>query len=207
MNYSASMLGRLFHVNGQEMNVVLRNLDYLHGAPGNYGLTEKGLQYGSVKLHDNGYGGYCHRGWDTISFDESIVESLKQEVNPEVIKVARAQLSEHRATQKAARLAEQKAFEEMLLRKQEMKNAAIAAAQRHHNQLKTAGIVSLVVIGIAMVGTCIYFGVSAANKKKAKLQREQQENEQKKGKTMNNGPSDLNKPDTIREETADTPVS
>lgn len=78
MNYSARLLGQRFGLNAQEMNMALKQLGYLDGQPGNYIPTEKGKMFYSETYHDNGYGGYAKRFWNTLSYDESIIGQLER---------------------------------------------------------------------------------------------------------------------------------
>ena len=96
MNLSATRIGNTFHLNGQEMNAVLCKLGILEGKPGNYALTEMGKRFGRYNYFDNGYGGYAARAWGTISYDESIVDWLRQKMNESLIQEALAQLKNHR---------------------------------------------------------------------------------------------------------------
>ena len=84
MNYSARLLGQRFGLNAQEMNMALKQLGYLDGQPGNYIPTEKGKMFYSETYHDNVYGGYAKRFWNTLSYDESIIGQLERELTNDV---------------------------------------------------------------------------------------------------------------------------
>jgi hypothetical protein len=60
------------------MNVILKELGYLEGDPGAYGVTEKGAKYAFEKDHHRGPGGYSwyNRDWTTRTWDDGIVEEL-----------------------------------------------------------------------------------------------------------------------------------
>ncbi len=159
MNLSATRIGNIFGLNGQEMNAVLCRLGILEGEPGNYALTELGKQFGRYNYYDNGYGGYAARAWDTTSYDESIIDWLKEKIRPEIVKEALARLEEHRSAVKAAQIAAQKAFEEEKLRKAAQMQAAIEEAARHSKNIKTVVVIGLVIVTAAAIGTGVYFGI------------------------------------------------
>lgn len=83
MYYSASQLGSLLGFSAQQINAALRILGYIEGTPGHYCPTEKGKAFFQVTYHDNGYGGYARRCWETYCYDESIVVPLRQELSVE----------------------------------------------------------------------------------------------------------------------------
>lgn len=91
MSYSARMLGEEHDLTAQEMNRALVKLGILTGEPGNYILTEKGLEYGIETYHNRGSGATSEYSHWVISYDESIKDilditpELKQEVRREVI--------------------------------------------------------------------------------------------------------------------------
>ena len=173
MNLSATRIGKHFGLNGQEMNAVLCRLGILEGEPGNYALTELGKQFGRYNYFDNGYGGYAARAWDTISYDESIVDWLRQKMNESLIQEALAQLKNHRDAVKATQIAAQKAFEAEMLRMAKVKKAALEEAMRRCKNNKPATAIILVSLGVVAVGTGIYFGVRKHKKLKAKRELEQ----------------------------------
>jgi len=53
------------------MNVILKELGYVEGDPGAYGVTEKGAKYAFEKDHHRGPGGYSwyNRDWTTRTWD------------------------------------------------------------------------------------------------------------------------------------------
>ena len=159
------------------MNAVLCRLGILEGEPGNYALTELGKQFGRYNYFDNGYGGYAARAWDTISYDESIIDWLHQKINIDLIQEALTYLKEHRAAVKAVQIAAQKANEAELLRKAKEKMAALEEAMRLSKNRKTTAAIILVSIGVIAVGTGIYFGVRKYKKRKAEHELEQMEKE------------------------------
>ena len=78
MSKSATALGHIYGVTGQVMNVILKELGYLEGDPGAYGVTEKGVKYAFEKDHHRGPGGYSwyNRDWTTRSWADDIVDHL-----------------------------------------------------------------------------------------------------------------------------------
>jgi len=75
---SATVLGQLYGVTGQVMNVILKELGYLEGDPGAYRITEKGTKYASERDHHRGTGGYgwYNRDWTTRTWSDGIVDEL-----------------------------------------------------------------------------------------------------------------------------------
>ena len=49
MQVSATILGKDYGVNGEEMNRILVKQGFLRGQPGNYSVTEKALKYATEK--------------------------------------------------------------------------------------------------------------------------------------------------------------
>jgi hypothetical protein len=80
MGMSARVLGREFGLTAQEMNALLKQHGYLYGEPGAYGLTEKGQQFGDEHHHDNGYGGYAYRQWETRTWNDETAASLVADI-------------------------------------------------------------------------------------------------------------------------------
>jgi hypothetical protein len=78
---SATAIGREFGRNGREMNALLKDHGYLDGQPGAYELTEKGRHYGSVHFHDNGYGGYAARAWETLTWSAETAAALRADID------------------------------------------------------------------------------------------------------------------------------
>jgi len=90
---SATDVGRPHGLNGRVTNRLLEALGVLEGRPGDWTLTEKGAALASTIQHDNGYGGYAYRGWETTYYDPQIVD----EITPELIEQARNADIAHRA--------------------------------------------------------------------------------------------------------------
>ena len=120
MRFSARELGKQYNVNSQEMNVILKNLGYLSGTPGDYSLTEKGLIFGEEKDFHRGNGGYSwyNRYWSTKTYDSSIIDDMN--VTPELISEAKEEVKKIRADRIAKTLADRKASEEAFLKNQKM---------------------------------------------------------------------------------------
>ncbi len=74
--YSATKLGDPLGLSGQEMNVLLKEEGFIEGEPGHYSPTEKGKEYSDELADDNGYGGYCARGWSWLVWPKSILDSI-----------------------------------------------------------------------------------------------------------------------------------
>lgn len=84
MGMTATQLGALFSRGAAAMNVTLRDHGFLEGAPGAWRPTELGKQFVTYHDHDNGYGGFAHRSWGWLSWDDGLVDALKHslEANP-----------------------------------------------------------------------------------------------------------------------------
>lgn len=187
MLLSATKIGNLFGLNGQEMNMAFKNLGYLDGEPGDYVLTEKGHLFGREFDFHRGPGGYSwyNRDWTQRSYDESIVEQLREEMTPEVIRAAVAQVKEHRAAQIAARAAEQAAYEEELLRKQQEEAAAMAEALRHQHNIRTGVAIAGGVVTVVLIAGITWFCIHRSRKKKREAEREQLEKDRAMEMAMN----------------------
>lgn len=126
MQVSARILGQEYGLTAQEMNRVLVKQGFLQGTPGDYSLTQKGLQYAEEKNFHRGTGGYAcyNRYWTTRTFDDSIKDDL--DVPPELINEVRGEGAADRAAQAAARAQANAEF----LEKQAAEKAAQEAAER-----------------------------------------------------------------------------
>lgn len=72
-------MGRFLGLTAREVNKLLLDKGFLEGNPGAYGLTDKGEEYGGEEhQHDNGYGGYAHRYWETRTWDSKIIALLRE---------------------------------------------------------------------------------------------------------------------------------
>lgn len=151
----------MFGLTAQEMNMALKLLGYLDGEPGHYLPTEKCKPFYLQKYYDNGYGGYAKRIWSTVTYNESIIESLEQELTKEICQLAKDLVREHRAAKNAAVIAE-------------TIHSAIEKAQKNYGrqlsskEIKTIGLVALIVIGTAATVTTVVLCVKNAKEKKSK---------------------------------------
>ena len=187
MFLSATQIGKLFGLNGQEMNMAFKNLDYLDGEPGDYVFTEKGLLFGRESDFHRGTGGssWYNRYWTQRSYDESIIEQLREEMTPEVIQTAVAQVKEHRAARIAARAAEQTAYEAEKLRKQQEEAKVIADALRHQQNLRKGIAITGSVVTVVLIAGITWFCIHRSRKKKKEAEREQMEKERAMEMAMN----------------------
>lgn len=80
MGKSARVLGWEFGRSARDMNTLLKDYGYLDGSPGAYRLTEKGERYGSDHSHENGYGGYAARSWETRTWNEGTSAALRADM-------------------------------------------------------------------------------------------------------------------------------
>ena len=161
MSLSAQRIGKMFGLTAQEMNMALKLLGYLDGEPGHYLPTVKCKPFYLQEYHDNGYGGYAKRIWSTVAYNESIIESLEQELTKEICQLAKDLVREHRAAENTAVIAE-------------TIHSAIGKAQKNYGrqlsskEIKTIGLVALIVIGTAATVTAVVLCVKNAKEKKSK---------------------------------------
>ena len=167
MSLSAQRIGKLFGLNAQEMNMALKLLGYLDGEPGHYFPTVKCKPFYLQDYHDNGYRGYANRTWITVTYDESIIESLEQELTKEICQLAKDLVREHRAAKNTE-------ISENVTIIAETIHSAIGKAQENRGrqlsskEIKTIGLVALIVIGTAATVTAVGLCVKKAKKKKSK---------------------------------------
>ena len=181
MGVSATVLGKSFGLNGQEMNAVLAELEYLRGKPGQYVPTEKGLPCIQEFDHHRGPGGNsCYnRDWTTRTFDPAIIKELK--VTPELKEKVRADLKASRIARQQAQKAAQAEADAMFLAKlaaeKQAKDAAEAAAKRAAKNailLKKGAKVVLIVTCVTAISYGIYRLVPVV-KRKLKRQKEKKQ--------------------------------
>lgn len=155
---SAQGIGKQIGATSVEVNRLLKDQGFLYGEPGAYYLTAKGKTFGAQEVHDNGYGGYAYRSWETTHFDPSITEVLDS--SPD-------------------RLA--KVRDDILARKRELsaaRNGAQAAADAHFQAFQARKVeggvdpqkVWLVIAGIVVIagaGYGVYKGVQWCKRDKA----------------------------------------
>jgi hypothetical protein len=84
------------------MNVILKELGYLEGDPGAWGVTKKGAKYAFEKDHHRGPGGspWYNRDWTTTSWDDAIVGELN--VTDDLKRKAQEGVSAARAAKRGA---------------------------------------------------------------------------------------------------------
>lgn len=98
---SATEIGSRIGASPLEVNRLLKDQGFLYGEPGAYGLTPKGEEFGVQRSHDNGYGGYAARSWETTHFDPSITDVI--DASPEKLAKVRSDISADKQAQKEAR--------------------------------------------------------------------------------------------------------
>lgn len=101
MTLSARMLGKKYGLTAEEMNVLLKEEGFQKGEPGNYSVTEKGKKFAHYKADDSGYGGYAHKAWEWVEWDESIINELN--ITTKRIYEIKKKTSEQRRIRKAER--------------------------------------------------------------------------------------------------------
>lgn len=72
------------------MNVLLHKHGFIEGGPGAWRPTQLGVQFAAWVDKDNGYGGYAHRAWSWLSWNEDVVDALKASIkaNPNGVMAA-----------------------------------------------------------------------------------------------------------------------
>lgn len=169
MNYSARLLGQRFGLNAQEMNMALKQLGYLDGQPGNYIPTEKGKMFYSETYHDNGYGGYAKRFWNTLSYDESIIGQLERELTNDVCQQAIIFVKEFRAAKKAMDNDESVAlYEDIVISDPNAPNIGFSA-QMDSPRANNLDIAAFAFVCIAATIASIVIGACKARRKRAKI--------------------------------------
>lgn len=73
---SARMIGDMIGKTAAEVNKLLSEKGYLTGKPGDWTITEKGLEHGEERCKDNGYGGYAARSWSFPMWDADIAYEI-----------------------------------------------------------------------------------------------------------------------------------
>ena len=167
MSLSAQMIGEMFGLTAQEMNMALKLLGYLDGEPGHYLPTVKCKPFYLQKYYDNGYRGYANRTWSTVTYNESMIEPLEQELTKEICQLAKDLVREHRAAKNAD-------ISESVTIIAKTIHSAIGKAQENRGrqlsskEIKTIGLVALIVIGTAATVTAVVLCVKNAKEKKSK---------------------------------------
>ena len=167
MSLSAQRIGKMFGLTAQEMNMALKLLGYLDGEPGHYLPTEKCKPFYLQKYYDNGYRGYANRTWSTVTYNESMIEPLEQELTKEISQLAKDLVREHRAA-KNTEISENVTIIAKTI------HSAIEKVQKNYGrqlsskEIKTIGLVALIVIGTAATVTAIVLCVKNTKEKKSK---------------------------------------
>ena len=167
MSLSAQRIGKMFGLTAQEMNMALKLLGYLDGEPGNYLPTVKCKPFYLQRYYDNGYRGYANRTWSTVTYDESVIESLEQELTKEICQLAKDLVREHRAAKNTE-------ISENVTIIAETIHSAIGKAQKNYGrqlsskEIKTIVLVALIIFGTAATVTAVVLCVKNAKEKKSK---------------------------------------
>ena len=177
MGVSATVLGKDYGLNGQEMNAVLSELEYLSGKPGEYVPTAKGVPFITETDHHRGTGGYAryNRYWTTRTFDPSIKKELK--ITPELKEKVRADLKAARVARQQAQSTAQ-AEADVLLRakiaaeKRAIDSANEAAKRAAQNAVIIKKVDKVVLIVACVAGVCyVLYKLLPVAKRKLKQQR------------------------------------
>lgn len=160
MQMSARVLGREYGLTAQEMNRVLVKSGFLDGKPGDYRVTEKGVEFAKETDCHRGTGGSVqyNRYWTERTFDDSIKELL--DITPELISEIRQEMSDERVAKKEQKEMEEADYsEETNPSEGILVNVSSMGSQKDTLEIaKKAGLVGLVVGG----GIVVCYGVYKA---------------------------------------------
>jgi hypothetical protein len=145
-----------------EVNYLLKDQGFLYGEPGAYGLTSKGKEFGVQQVHDNGYGGFAYRDWETTHFSPRITEVLDSA--PERLTKVREDILARKQALSAARKVAQAQAEAHFQAFQASKEAAKVEHEIDPQKMWLV-IAGIVVIAGASYGA--YKGVQWYKRKKA----------------------------------------
>lgn len=163
---SATQLGKMCGMTGEEMNRLLFQQGFLEGEPGDYSPIRKGLIYAVEKDHHRGNGGYSiyNNNWTTRKFDESILKEL--DLSPENIAAARDEVEKLKLARKAARAEARKKADENFLARQMAEKLKVEQARKEEEELeqiaaslKKAGKIGIIVTVTVVVGYGVYKAV------------------------------------------------
>lgn len=159
---SARGIGKQIGATDVEVNCLLKDQGFLYGEPGAYGLTPKGKEFGVQQVHDNGYGGYAFRSWETTHFDPSITEVLDS--SPERLAQAREGILARKQAQSAARKVAQAEAETHFQAFQASKEPA-----KIENEIDSQKVWLIIAGIVVIVGASygVYKGVQWYKRKKA----------------------------------------
>jgi hypothetical protein len=159
---SARGIGKLIGATAEEVNYLLKDQGFLYGEPGAYGLTPKGKEFGVQQVHDNGYGGFAYKDWETTHFAPGITKVLDSA--PERLTKVRGDILARKQELRAARKVAQAEAEAHFQAFQANKEAAEAEYEIDPQK------VWLVIAGIALIVAAsygAYKGVQWYKRKKA----------------------------------------
>ena len=159
---SARGIGDQIGATSVEVNRLLKDQRFLFGEPGAYFLTPKGEKFGIHQAHDNGYGGYAYRPWETTHFAPSIVEALDS--SPDRLAKVREDIVTHKHALSAARKVAQAEAEANFHAFQARREPAKAEPGIDS---QTAVLVIAGILVIAGAGYGVYKGVQWCRRKKA----------------------------------------
>jgi hypothetical protein len=159
---SARGIGKQIGATDVEVNRLLKDQGFLYGEPGAYYLTSKGEEFGVQQVHDNGYGGYAFRSWETTHFDPSITEVLDS--SPDRLAKVREDILARRQAMSAARKVGQAEAEAYFQAFQASKEAD--KVEDGINPQKVWLVIASIVV-IAGAGYGVYKGVQWYKRKKA----------------------------------------
>lgn len=85
MGMSATQLGSFFGRGGAAMNALLHEHGFIEGGPGAWRPTELGAQFAKWVDKDNGHGGYAHRAWSWLTWNDDVIDVLTASIkaNPD----------------------------------------------------------------------------------------------------------------------------
>lgn len=159
---SARGIGDQIGATSVEVNRLLKDQGFLYGEPGRYGLTPKGEKFGIQQAHDNGYGGYAYRPWETTHFAPSIADALDS--SPDKLAKVREDIVTHKHALTAARKVAQAEAEANFHAFQASKEPAKAEPGIDS---QTVLLVIAGIVVIAGAGYGVYKGVQWCRRKKA----------------------------------------
>lgn len=159
---SARGIGKQIGATAMEVNFLLKDQGFLYGEPGAYGLTPKGKEFGVQQVHDNGYGGFAHRSWETTHFAPGITEALDSA--PEKLTKVREAIMAHKQALSAAKKVAQAQAEAHFQAFQASKESAKV---EHEIDPQKVWLVIAGIVVIAGVSYVAYKSVQGYKRKKA----------------------------------------
>lgn len=153
-------LGSQVGLSPREFNVGLLLAGLYEGEPGAWRLTEKGQRFATGFHHDNGYGGFAHRSWETIKWLETVTAEM--DLSESGIARIRQFLADRKVTQQAELKAARAAADAVFQASQAAKQAA-AAAPGVAGGTRTRVIMGL---GVTVTAIGIYTAVSLVRRRR-----------------------------------------